>query len=158
MKYKDVMVTFSEIPDEITLCVNISGCPIHCPECHSKYLWDNIGNDLTFDTLEELIEANQGITCLCLMGGDQDPDTIWMLGLLMETYHPNIKTAWYSGKQEMPELSPEFFFRGIPFDYIKLGPYNSKNGPLNSKSTNQRMYEIDRNTGHAQDITYKFWN
>ena len=28
LKFVDTMVTFSEIPDEITLCFNISNCPI----------------------------------------------------------------------------------------------------------------------------------
>lgn len=30
VKYTDIQVTFREIPDEITLCINISGCPNHC--------------------------------------------------------------------------------------------------------------------------------
>ena len=49
------------------------------------------------------------------------------------------------------------------FDYIKLGPYIPECGPLNQKTTNQRMY---LNTGLSssingligwKDITYKFW-
>lgn len=49
------------------------------------------------------------------------------------------------------------------FDYIKLGPYISEYGPLNQKTTNQRMYfntglssSINRLIGW-KDITYKFW-
>ena len=38
MKYIDTKIVFSEVPDEITLAINISGCPIHCADCHSKYL------------------------------------------------------------------------------------------------------------------------
>ena len=76
LKYVDTLVTFSEIPDEISLCINISGCPIHCPECHSKYLWDNIGEDLNNESLLSLINNNEGITCVCLMGGDGDVKSI----------------------------------------------------------------------------------
>ena len=27
LKYVDTMVTFSEVPSEITLCINVSNCP-----------------------------------------------------------------------------------------------------------------------------------
>ena len=57
----------------------------------------------------------------------------------------------------MPNLNPELFFRGIPFDYLKLGPYIEEKGPLNVCTTNQQMWKIDKNTGKAENITYKFW-
>ena len=41
MKYINTMVTFEEIPDMITLCINIAECPHHCSGCHSPFLWDN---------------------------------------------------------------------------------------------------------------------
>ena len=55
LKFVDTMVTFSEIPDEITLCFNISNCPIKCKDCHSKYLWDDAGIELDEDTLNTII-------------------------------------------------------------------------------------------------------
>lgn len=43
LKYTDTRVTFSEVPDEVTLCINISGCLCHCEWCHSAsyhgYKW-----------------------------------------------------------------------------------------------------------------------
>ena len=39
MKYQYVKVTFQEIPDEITLCIAISGCKVHCKDCNQKNLW-----------------------------------------------------------------------------------------------------------------------
>ena len=38
LKYVDSQITFREIPDEITLCINISNCPFRCKGCHSKEL------------------------------------------------------------------------------------------------------------------------
>ena len=73
MKYVDAKVVFQEIPDEITLAISISGCTIHCAGCHSKYLWDDVGELLTIDSLKQLIEKNSGITCVCFMGGDSNP-------------------------------------------------------------------------------------
>ena len=47
IKYTDTQIVFSEIPDEITLAINISNCQNNCPGCHSPYLKQNIGKELT---------------------------------------------------------------------------------------------------------------
>lgn len=164
LKYVDTLVTFSEIPDEISLCINISGCPIHCPECHSKYLWDNIGEDLNNESLLSLINNNEGITCVCLMGGDGDVKSIVNLIKFIKTddritsKYPNLKTAWYSGNDYIcREVSANLGY----FDYIKIGSYNSVDGPLNNPKTNQSMMMVTSDENHkvieCKDITYKFW-
>lgn len=76
LKYTDTQVTFAEIPDEITLCINLSNCPCHCKNCHSSYLAEDIGEVLTITRIEKLIKANKGITAICFMGGDNDPKLI----------------------------------------------------------------------------------
>ena len=68
IKYVDTLVTFSEVPDEITLCINISNCICHCKNCHSSYLAEDIGEELTFKALDTLIKNNNGITCVAFMG------------------------------------------------------------------------------------------
>ena len=70
LKYFNSQVTFAEIPDEVTLCINITNCPCHCKGCHSPYLADNIGLPLDLENLCNLIDTNKGITCVCIMGGD----------------------------------------------------------------------------------------
>ena len=52
------MVVFEEIPDEITLAINITNCPCKCPGCHSKFLWDDNGTELTVEVLHKLIKEN----------------------------------------------------------------------------------------------------
>ena len=159
LKYVNTEVTFLEVPDEITLCINISNCPCHCKGCHSPYLAEDIGEELTCEKLEELIQANTGITCIAFMGGDSDPANICLLARYIKSFYQNIKVAWYSGKQELPK---HFLLK--EFDYIKLGPYIEELGPLNSKTTNQRLYRIvldyydDGTSGYElEDITHKFW-
>jgi anaerobic ribonucleoside-triphosphate reductase activating protein len=61
MKYLDYAITFSEFPDEIALCINISNCPHHCEGCHSPELWKDTGNILNKSSLSKLIESNKGI-------------------------------------------------------------------------------------------------
>ena len=149
LKYLNTQVTFSEVPDEITLCINITGCKVGCKGCHSPYLAEDIGEELNSHSLQELIKANEGITCICFMGGDSNPQDIDSLAQWLKIYFP-YKVAWYSGRQTLPyDMDLEWF------DYIKLGPYIEELGPLNSKTTNQRFYKIEENK--LVDITNLFW-
>ena len=152
IKYVDTLVSFSEVPDEITLCINISNCPCYCKNCHSSYLADDIGEELNSHSLKNLIDNNKGITCVSFMGGDSNPSDIDALAQWIKIYYP-IKVAWYSGRQE---LNKNIQLKN--FDYLKLGPYIEELGPLNSKTTNQRFYKVvKKNLVYTLDnITYKF--
>lgn len=153
LKFVDTKIVFQEIPDEVTLAINISNCPCHCEGCHSSYLAEDIGRILTIGPLFNLIEDNKGISCVSFMGGDSDPERINGLAWAIKKKYPNLKVAWYSGRQE---LSNNVNLEN--FDYIKLGPYKEEFGPLNSRTTNQRMYKIDHEFYHNfVDITNKFW-
>ena len=44
LRYDGAAVVFSEVPDEISLAISITGCPRRCPGCHSEYLWEYHGN------------------------------------------------------------------------------------------------------------------
>lgn len=150
LKYVDTKVVFAEVPNEITLAINISGCPCNCKGCHSSYLAKDIGEPLDLQHLTNLIDSNKGITCVCIMGGDSNPSEVDDIAQDIKDYYPELKVGWYSGRQELSkdiELSN--------FDYIKLGPYIEEFGPLNSKTTNQRLYKVsDR---ELVDITSRFY-
>ena len=47
LKYVNYDIVFQEFPDEVTLAINLSLCPNGCPGCHSAYLKDDIGEELT---------------------------------------------------------------------------------------------------------------
>lgn len=151
LKYLDTKVTFAEVPDEVTLCINITGCKNNCKGCHSSYLAEDVGKVLTLDVLEYLIKKNQGITCVSFMGGDNDTVRIDGLAEFVRKCFPSLKVAWYSGRDE---LSEHIYISN--FDYIKLGHYDEECGPLNNPNTNQRMYKISK--GELIDITNRFWN
>lgn len=157
LKYVDTRVVFAEIPDEITLAINISNCPCHCKSCHSSYLAEDIGNELTFEELLKLYNKNSGITCISFMGGDSEPSYVNEMAKILKEGELPIKIAWYSGRQE---LAKEIELKN--FDYIKLGPYIEELGPLDNPNTNQRLYEICRvnkllDKFIMKDITSKFW-
>lgn len=135
LKYIDTEIVLREIPNEITLAINISNCPHRCDGCHSSYLQKDIGTILKEENLVNLIKTNIGITCVCFMGGDSNPMYLNKLAKIIK--ENNLKVGYYSGNTQLSEhidLSN--------FDYIKLGPYIKDKGPLNMPTTNQRFYEV----------------
>lgn len=151
MKYVNYSVVFQEIPDEVSLAINISNCPNNCVGCHSAYLKDNIGLLLDKTAIDKLMNKyKKDVTCFCFMGGDAEPDMVCELSKYIKDNFEGIKTAWYSGKEEIYDK-----YKNGTFDYIKVGPYLKGFGPLNEKTTNQRLYKI--NGDAKEDITYKFW-
>ena len=152
LKVASFDIVFQEIPGEVTLALNLSGCPCHCPGCHSPHLWEDIGEILDESLLEDLVERYKGlITCVAFMGGDQEP--LYVVQLAKYIHHvmskgeAQLKTAWYSGRTSFPAEDV--------FDYVKLGPYVESLGGLKSEKTNQRLYK--RVEGKWEDITSTFW-
>jgi anaerobic ribonucleoside-triphosphate reductase activating protein len=151
LKYINYDIVFQEVPDEVTLAINITGCPNRCEGCHSLYLMEDIGEILSREVLAELLmKYKNTITCVCFMGGDSDPKTVEELSAFVRKFTSNrIKTAWYSGKSQFPkDFSLEYF------NYIKLGPYIKRLGGLDSPHTNQRFFKIGRR--HIVDCTSLF--
>lgn len=155
LKYVDTKVVFQEVPDEVTLAINISNCPCHCESCHSSYLAEDIGTELTIEELVRLGTEIEGITCIAFMGGDSDPKRINKLAKFV-TEELDLKVAWYSGRQYIPDEIDL-----CNFNYIKIGPYIPKLGGLDNENTNQIMYEVCLtsklgNQYLLKEITYKF--
>ena len=154
MKVASYDIVFQEIPGEVTLALNLSGCPCHCPGCHSKHLWEDIGEPLDRELLDGLIARYPGlITCVAFMGGDQDPEEVARLAEYVKSGKSKegsreIKTAWYSGRTHFPKDDQAF-------DYVKLGGYVEALGGLKSEKTNQRLYK--REGSQWIDITNSFW-
>lgn len=150
LKLADYDIVFQEVPGEVTLALNLSLCPNGCSGCHSPQLAGDIGTELTAAVLEDLMaKYGQAITCVCLMGGDNDPRAVEATLSYLKATTPH-KTAWYSGKEHLPADFPLQLL-----DYLKTGPYVQSCGPLNSPTTNQRFYRIDAD-GKQEDITACF--
>lgn len=152
LKYLGYSIVFQEVPDEVTLAINISGCPHKCEGCHSKYLWEYEGNYIS-DDLEGLIEKYNGlITCVCFMGGDQNQKEL--TDLLIRVHQHKLKSALYTGSDFLSDLNIRILGN---LDYCKLGHYDCTRGGLNNPSTNQKMLTWNWKTNKWKDITYKFW-
>lgn len=152
LKYVNTGIVFQEIPDEVTLAVNISNCPCRCPGCHSTYLWSDTGEPLTPAVLDHFIhDYGHDITCICFMGGDADPKEVNRLACYLHQTYPRIKVGWYSGRTQISSAVCK-----NDFDYIKIGPYIKHLGALKSRTTNQRLYKQTKDAEFI-DITSRFW-
>ena len=76
IKFSNVEVVFAEVPDEVSLAINITNCPHKCKDCHSPWLQEDVGQPLTEDLLNSLLAEYDYITCVLFMGGDQSPEQI----------------------------------------------------------------------------------
>ncbi len=153
LKYVNTGIVFQEIPDEVTLAINISNCPCRCPGCHSRYLWEDIGMPLDTSALDDfVVQYGRDITCIAFMGGDADPKGVNLLAQYLHEEHPQFKVAWYSGRIRIPSV-----INKTDFDYIKIGPYIRHLGPLKSPTTNQRLFRLN-SSGDFDDITPRFWS
>ena len=139
-------IVLEEIPDKVTLAVEITNCQGSCPGCHSPFLKLDIGEELTPQVVDRLIADNYGVNCFLLLGEGKDLQALLGIAEHLRTAHPELERAVYSGRVQ---VEPEIY---EAFDYVKVGPYVAARGPLNSPTTNQRLYY------HGEDITGRFWH
>ncbi|MBQ9638400.1 MAG: anaerobic ribonucleoside-triphosphate reductase activating protein [Bacteroidales bacterium] len=150
LKVADYDVVFAEVPDEVTLAMSLSLCPIRCTGCHSQHLWGDVGLELTTDLVDGLLHRYEGqVTCLCFMGGDNDPEMLHRMAAYVKGNNSGLRLAWYSGQPQLPQC-----WDASLWNYVKLGPYVKDLGPLSTPTTNQRLYRIDED-GTLVDITYR---
>ena len=138
------MVTFEEVPTEVTLSLSISNCQNRCSGCHSPELRCNIGTELTNEVLDELINKNNGISCVLLLGEGNDRSRLIDIAKRVRNEH-KLAVALYSGRDNVEEDVWN------AFDYVKIGRYVASLGPINKVTTNQRLYKS------GKDITNLFW-
>lgn len=138
-------IVLEEIPDRVTLAVEISGCRGLCAGCHSPFLRKDIGDPLTPEVTDSLIADNFGADCFLFLGEGGDHEALLALARHIREAHPGMSIALYSGREEVEPEIHELF------DYVKVGPFIPERGPLNDRGTNQRLYH------RGEDITSRFW-
>lgn len=154
LRYANYSITFQEVPNEISLVLNITGCTHHCDGCHSDYLAQDFGNYVD-DDLPALLDKYKGmITCVCFMGGDQAIDNLreWLKRIKKEY---DLKTCVYSGADNINTFDSCLDY----LDYLKIGPYKKELGGLDSPNTNQKFYVVIKDEDaevNLFDITLAF--
>ena len=152
LKYTNYEIVFQEVPNETSLAFNISGCTHRCPDCHSKYLWNDVGFPLLNNLQDILNQYKDYITCVCFMGGDQN--LIELRKLLLICKKNKLKTCVYSGDN----TPTAFAFMWDLLDYLKIGEYIKERGGLNCSTTNQKFFKVHTNNelSWIEDQTYLF--
>ncbi len=145
-------VVIEEIPDRVTLAVDISNCQGDCVGCHSPFLKTDVGVELTEEVIDSLVADNFGVDCFLFLGEGNDQESL--LRLAAHVRSKGLAAALYSGRKEVEDGIFE------NFDYVKVGPYVGALGPLNSRTTNQRLYKVSHDvSGYVlADITSRFWH
>lgn len=138
-------IVLEEIPGKVTLAVEISNCQGSCLGCHSPFLREDVGRELTSADIDSMIAENFGVNCFLFLGEGKDLKALLEIASYIKQRYPLVELAIYSGREEVEEEIWQLF------DYVKIGPYIAEFGPLNEKSTNQRLYY------HREDITSVFW-
>ena len=137
LKYNGYSIVMQEVPNEVSLAINISGCPHKCEGCHSKYLWSYNGEYLIDDIDELLSRYSDLISCVCFMGGDQNQDDL--LYCINKAKENNLKTCLYTGVDDIESINENIIEK---LDYIKTGRYIEELGGLDKNSTNQRFFDL----------------
>ncbi|MDY3979388.1 MAG: anaerobic ribonucleoside-triphosphate reductase activating protein [Tidjanibacter sp.] len=138
LKIYNYDIVAQEIPDELTLALNLSCCPLRCEGCHSPWLQTDAGEVLTPELLGSIVERYlSAATCLCFMGGDGDRKEVVRMAKSVRVQWPKLRIGWYTGSLSVPRQLEQWF------DYVKTGAYVASLGGLKSPDTNQRLYAVD---------------
>ena len=137
IRFESTLRTFTEVPDEISLCINCTCCPLRCKGCFEPWLRENSGYILNEQSLKELLWENQYITCVCFMGGINDYSSLAELMQVVKDW--GLKVAIYSGHDYIEPIIEPYV------DYYKIGPYIPECGPLDSPTTNQKFFKKENN-------------
>ena len=147
-RYSHEQVVWLEVPNEVSLAYQISGCPLRCKGCHSADTWKlGVGQELSSEYLDSRLKQYQGlITCVLFLGGEWQVEEL--IARLVQVKQGGLKTCLYTGF-EQEELTEDI----IPhLDYLKTGRWIAELGGLDSPTTNQRFIQLS--TG--ADLTHLF--
>lgn len=147
MKFFDTDIVFKEIPDEISLCFSMFGCPHKCVNCH----WNTIDKanlyDLNITIAQNIADKYKNkVSCILFLGGEWDIEFIDVVKIFKNN---GFKVALYTGL--------DFDYVDVELikilDYIKVGRYIDDLGGLESPITNQVLYKLD----NMEVLNYKLW-
>ena len=152
LKYTEVALSHREVPGEVSICIYISGCLNRCTDCHYPELQQaDYGDPLSFYYSDIIDLYLRQATCVCFLGegscSAEDVDALQRYAAYARD--KGLKTCLYSGRDV--DIEPWMYC----FDYVKLGSYQPTLGPLDSPTTNQRMFR--KGTNAFRDITNLFW-
>ena len=153
LKYTEIALSHREVPNEVALCIYISGCLNRCVDCHYPELQRSDYGDLLSVHYPNIIDLYlRQATCVCFLGEGScdEAEKEELRRYSAYAKEKGLKTCLYSGRDV--DIEPWMY----AFDYVKVGSYQPALGSLDSSSTNQRMFRNE--SGVFRDITSVFWH
>lgn len=137
MRFSNYSIVLQEVPGEISISFSITGCKLTCKGCHSPFLWkEGSGNELTTERFIDILSKYDGLaTCVLFMGGEWHEEEL--IEFLKIAKNMNLKTCLYTGLEDVPTSIKK------QLTFLKVGPWISELGGLNSLTTNQRFIEVE---------------
>ena len=139
------MITFQEVPDEVSLSFLITGCPMRCKGCHSPTSW-NINKWIELNLLEEIKPYKNLITCVLFLWGEWHRDELIKNLKICEDLW--FKTCLYTWLEHIDDDEIIWLL-----DYIKYWSYKQELWWLDNPNTNQRFYNLNT----WEDLTHIFY-
>ena len=140
LRYHDIQIVLQEVPNHISLCFNITGCPLRCKGCHSPFLWKNGSGEILTDVVFiSFIEKYKNmISCILFMGGEWEEEDLIQKLKIAKT--KGLETCLYTGYDDVSkEIKNQL-------TWLKTGAWIAEQGGLDSPITNQKFVEIKTNT------------
>lgn len=142
LRYRHEEIVWIEVPGEVSLAYQFTGCPLRCKGCHSADTWKlGSGQLLSLDYFSQRLQQYKHlITCVLFMGGEWLPEQLVLYLQLAKDV--NLKTCLYTGleKEQVPaQLLPYL-------DYLKTGPWIAELGGLDNPTSNQRFIDLQSGT------------
>ena len=134
LHYSHPHIVLEEVPNEISLALSISGCPLRCKGCHSQFTYlPTYGDPLTPQQMLRLLQKHPHITCVLFYGGEWNPTE---LITIFQAIPRKYLLALYTGLEydQVPSQLLQYL------DYLKTGPYIEALGGLQNKQTNQVLH------------------
>ena len=148
LKYTEIALSHREVPNEAALCIYISGCLNRCADCHYPELQRPDYGELLSVHYTDIIDLYLcQATCVCFLGEGscEAEEKEELRRYAAYAAGKGLRTCLYSGRDV--DIEPWMH----AFDYVKVGSYKPAFGPLDSPSTNQRMFRKESDT--FRDIT-----
>ncbi len=139
MKLTNFDIVTRELPGEISLAISVSGCPRKCEGCHSPELREDIGQHLTTNRIQALVDTYEKgyITAICFLGGEQHKEFEELL-MWLEYFYPHIKLGLYTGAEEINDSIKDYLH------YYKVGKYILGKS-IDRRDTNQKLFKKENN-------------
>ncbi len=136
LRFHNIQIVLQEVPDQISLCFNITGCPLRCRGCHSPFLWkEGSGEMLSDEVFISYIEKYKSmISCVLFMGGEWEETDLIQKLIIAKQY--GLNTCLYSGYDNISQNIKNHL------TWLKTGTWIAELGGLDSPTTNQKFVEI----------------